>query len=432
MTDLSKANYTDTVKPDIALAERLFTEFYTRTSDVRGVTRISYGLGENIAHSIIRREAEALGLAIKSDPACNQYITLPGQIDGPEIVIGSHLDSVPMGGNFDGAAGVLMGLSVISGFVSSRRLPILPITLMVIRAEESAWFAASYIGSRASFGQLSAQELETVLRAGDGEKLGDAIQAAGGCISEIAKGYSHWSPGDIALFLEPHIEQGPILAQKNIPLGIVTDIRGSLRFRQAICRGTYAHSGATPRETRRDAALAVCKLVVEIDQLWRQFEARGKDLTVTVGEIATDPNEASFSKVAGSVRFSLDIRSNSRAILKAFAVDLQALTRAIEKDHDVIFDLGPRTSTASAKMHSSIVSRLDQAATEINVPILKMPCGAGHDAATFANLGVPTGMLFLRNENGSHNPDEYMNLSDFSDGAKLLMRFCMQPPDIAK
>ncbi len=432
MTDLSKANDTDTIKPDIALAERLFTEFYTRTSDVRGVTRISYGLGENIAHSIIRREAEALGLAIKSDPACNQYITLPGQSDGPEIVIGSHLDSVPMGGNFDGAAGVLMGLSIISGFVSSRRLPILPITLMVIRAEESAWFAASYIGSRASFGQLSAQELETVIRAGDGEKLGDAIQAAGGCISEIAKGYSHWSPGDIALFLEPHIEQGPILAQKNIPLGIVTDIRGSLRFRQAICRGTYAHSGATPREARRDAALAVCKLVVEIDQLWRQFEARGKDLTVTVGEIATDPNEASFSKVAGSVRFSLDIRSNSRAILKAFAVDLQVLTRAIEKDENVILDLGPRTSTESAKMHSSIVSRLDQAATEIKVPILKMPCGAGHDAATFANLGVPTGMLFLRNENGSHNPDEYMSLSDFSDGAKLLMRFCMQPPDIAK
>ena len=406
--------------------------FYARTLDIRGVTRISYGLGENIAHSIIRREAEALGLAIKSDPACNQYITLPGQIDGPEIVIGSHLDSVPMGGNFDGAAGVLMGLSIISGFVSSRRLPILPITLMVIRAEESAWFAASYIGSRASFGQLSAQELETVIRAGDGEKLGDAIQAAGGCISEIAKGYSHWSPGDIALFLEPHIEQGPILAQKNIPLGIVTDIRGSLRFRQAICRGTYAHSGATPREARRDAALAVCKLVVEIDQLWRQFEARGKDLTVTVGEIATDPNEASFSKVAGSVRFSLDIRSNSRAILKAFAVDLQVLTRAIEKDENVIFDLGPSTSTKSAKMHSSIVSRLDQAATEIKVPILKMPCGAGHDAATFANLGVPTGMLFLRNENGSHNPDEYMSLSDFSDGAKLLMRFCMQPPDIAK
>ena len=105
---------------------------------------------------------------------------------------------------------------------------------------------------------------------------------------------------------------------------------------------------------------------------------------------------------------------------------------SIEKDQNVVLDLGPRTSTATAKMHSSIVSRLDQAATEIKVPILKMPCGAGHDAATFANLGVPTGMLFLRNENGSHNPDEYMNLSDFSDGAKLLMRFCMQPPDIAK
>ncbi|MDG2405217.1 MAG: hydantoinase/carbamoylase family amidase [Paracoccaceae bacterium] len=432
MNDPSPARDNMDILPDIALAERLFVELRNRTSDTRGVTRTSYGTGEHVAHAIVRREAEALGLVIETDPACNQYITLPGQTDAPGIVIGSHLDSVPMGGNFDGAAGVLMGLSVISGLAAVDRVPPLSITLMAIRAEESAWFSASYIGSRAAFGRLDAQELDTVVRAGDGATLGKAIAAAGGRVDEIAAGHRHWSPDDIGVFLEPHIEQGPMLTLKGMPLGIVTDIRGSLRFRHAVCNGAYAHSGTTPREVRRDAALAVSKLVVEINQLWRQFEKQGMDLTVTVGEIATDPEEASFSKVAGLVRFSLDIRSNSRAALEEFAIELEALTVAIEKNQNVNFDFGPRTSTAPAEMHPAVVAGLRQAATTLEMPTLKMPCGAGHDAAIFASLGVSTGMLFLRNENGSHNPDEHMEMADFSAGAKVLMRFCLSPPDITK
>ena len=140
MNDPSPAHGNSALLPDIALAERLFTELRDRTSDTRGVTRMSYGPGEEIAHAIVRREAEALGLAVDTDAACNQYVTLPGQSDAPGIVIGSHLDSVPLGGNFDGAAGVLMGLSVLSGLVAAGRVPPRSITVMAIRAEESAWF----------------------------------------------------------------------------------------------------------------------------------------------------------------------------------------------------------------------------------------------------------------------------------------------------
>ncbi len=420
------------IPPDIALAERLFAELRRQTADTRGVTRMSYGPGEEIAHAIVRREAEALGIGSETDAACNQYMTLPGQADAPGIVIGSHLDSVPKGGNFDGAAGVLMGLSVLSGLVNAGRVPPWPITVMAIRAEESAWFSASYIGSRAAFGRLTAQELDTVVRAGDGVTLRQAIAMAGGQVDDVALGGGHLAPEDVAVFLEPHIEQGPVLAAKGIPLGIVTDIRGSLRFRRAVCHGTYAHSGTTPRGVRRDAVLAVSQLVVELDQLWRRFQAQGKDLSVTFGEVATDPEEASFSKVAGLVRFSLDIRSNSLASLDEFAVELKAKAATIQNDRSVRFDFGPHTSTVPTRMHPAVIAGLRQSASEARQPALDMPCGAGHDAATFAGLGVPTGMLLLRNQNGSHNPDEHMDVNDFSAGAEVLMRFCLSPPDVPK
>lgn len=428
----SSANGNSTLLPNVALAERLFSELRDRTSDTRGVTRMSYGPGEEIAHAIFRREADALGLAVDTDAACNQYATLRGKSDAPGIVIGSHLDSVPLGGNFDGAAGVLMGLSVLSGFIAADRVPPRSITVMAIRAEESAWFSASYIGSRASFGCLRAEELEHVTRAGDGVDLRQAITAAGGRVDDLAAGIGHWKPEDIGMFLEPHIEQGPVLALNDIPLGVVTEIRGSRRCRKAVCKGEYAHSGATPRMARKDAVNAVASLVVKLDELWRQFEANGKDLTVTVGEIATDPEEASFSKVAGQVQFSLDIRSNCRTTLDAFEAELTSVTKAIEKDLQVDFDLGPRTSTTPAKMHPAVIANLRHAADVVQQPIIEMPCGAGHDAATFAGLGIPTGMLFIRNENGSHNPDEHMDIDDFSAGARVLMQFCLSPPDMQK
>ena len=432
MNDTAATLKNPEIAPDITLATRLFDELRNRTSDARGVTRMSYGPGEEIAHAILRREAKALGLAVETDAACNLYLTLPGQRDVSGIVIGSHLDSVPMGGNFDGAAGVLMGLSVLSGIVAAGRVPPRPIIVMAIRAEESAWFSASYIGSRAAFGLLSAQDLDTVVRAGDGVTLGAAIACAGGNVDDVAAGIAHWSPADVGIFLEPHIEQGPVLASSDLPLGIVTDIRGSLRYRHAVCHGAYGHSGTTPRLARRDAVLATSALVSGLDQLWRGYEAQGKDLTVTVGEIATDPEEASFSKVAGLVRFSLDIRSNSRATLDKVAIELKALAASIEKDRNVSFDLGPRTSSTPARMRSAVIDGLRQAADELRQPVLEMPCGAGHDAATFAGLDIPTGMLFLRNTNGSHNPDEHMDIGDFAVGASLLMRFCLSPPDIPK
>ncbi len=422
---------TPSAMPDISLASRLFDAFRSGTSSApgAGVTRASYGEGEALAHTIVRREAEALGLQIETDSACNLYMTMPGADTGPRIIVGSHLDSVPNGGNYDGAAGVLAGLAVVSGLIQAQVTPPRDITVMAIRAEESAWFGSSYIGSRAAFGLLTGDDLDTVIRAGDGLALGQAIAAAGGAPATLREGAAFLHPSDILCFIEPHIEQGPILINAKRPIGIVTGIRGSFRYRHAFCRGSYAHSGATPRHDRQDAIRALAELVTRLDALWQRLEDEGADLTVTFGQVETDPKEASFSKVAGLARFSLDIRSSASDTLDRVSTELARLTEDIAARHRVRFELGPRTGSDPAQMHDALGRTMLGIAREMSVDALEMPCGAGHDAATFASMGVPTGMIFLRNANGSHNPDEHMEIADFGIGAELLMRLCLQAGD---
>lgn len=413
---------------DIGLAERLFDELRQRTSTDRGITRASYGLGEQIAHDMVRREARKLGLDVSSDAAGNLYMTMKGREAGPAIFIGSHLDSVPMGGNFDGAAGVLLGLSVLSGYVGARIRPLRDITVMAIRAEESTWFGASYIGSRAAFGLLSAEELDHVKRSSDQIPLGAAVDAAGGDTAALRAGNAFLDATKIALFIEPHIEQGPVLLERRLPVGIVTGIRGSFRYRDARCVGTYAHSGATPREYRQDAVRATAALVVELDEAWTRLSREGADLVVTFGQFFTDPAEAAFSKIAGQVSFSLDVRSEESQTLDRMKTILSDIRAKIEAEHGVRFELGSLTASTPARMDKNLVNALSDLAQKLDIETQTMACGAGHDAAVFASAGVATGMVFIRNAHGSHNPEEQMEMADFAEAARLLSALCLDLP----
>lgn len=413
---------------DIDLAIRLFDELRERTGTGRGITRMSYGLGEQIAHDMVRREARKLGLVGETDAACNLYLTLRGREPGPAIFIGSHLDSVPMGGNFDGAAGVLAGLAVISGFVKAGIRPPRDITLMAIRAEESTWFGASYIGSRSAFGLLTADELDQVKRSSDQISLGRAIDAAGGDTARLRAGQGFLDPANIAMFIETHIEQGPALIERGLPVGVVTGIRGSFRYRNARCIGAYAHSGATPREYRQDAVRGASALVMEMEAIWSDLDRQGDDLVVTFGQFQTDPAEAAFSKIAGKLAFSLDVRSQEPTTLnRAHGLLMEAVSR-VEQTYNVRFELGRRTESKAAAMDRGIVAGLEAFAHDQGIATTKMACGAGHDAAVFAGAGVPTGMIFIRNANGSHNPDEQMDIADFAEAARLLSALCLDPP----
>ena len=419
----------ENASPDVPLAGWLFEELRRRTGTAEGITRASYGSGEAIAHAIVRREAEALGLAVAEDAALNLYATLPGRERGPITVVGSHLDSVPLGGNFDGAAGVLMGLSVLAGFRRAGVRPRRDVTVMAIRAEESTWFNASYIGSRAALGLLSAEAVDTAVRSDNGRTLADCLSAAGGDPEVLRRGDAFLDPRSIGAFVEPHIEQGPCLVERGLPVGIVTGIRGSFRHREARCLGAYAHSGATPRAARQDAVSAVAALITALNALWTDLAERGEDLAITVGQISTDPAEHAFSKVAGRVDFALDVRSQSPGTLDRVRFALGGLVSAVEREHRVACALGPLTGTEPARMDEAVVAALSEASWASGLDSPPMACGAGHDAAVFAGAGVPTGMLFIRNEHGSHNPREAMALEDFAAAAAVLSRFCFDPPE---
>ncbi len=423
-------NELDGASPDIGLAERLFDEFRRATHDGKGITRMSYGPGEAFAHDRVRELARELDLETAEDAGCNLYLTCRGQEPGPAIMVGSHLDSVPAGGNYDGLAGVAMGLAVLAGFRRGGVLPRRDVTVIVTRAEESTWFPGSFIGSRAAFGRLGGDELDSLRRHGDGVRLGDAIRAAGGNPERLRAGESFLDPQQVGAFVEPHIEQGPVLLGAGVPVGIVTGIRGSVRFRSAVCRGTYAHSGATPRDARQDAVRATAELVDALDRLWEDMARAGHDLSITVGQFATDPAHHALSKVSGRVDFAVDMRSRSPETLDALRARIGELALEIGARRRVDFDLGPRSGTTPAMMSGWVQDELARAGSLEGVKTLSLACGAGHDAGIFAGMGIPSGMLFIRNENGSHNPDEHMELDDFASAARILSRFCRsaEPP----
>ncbi|MGI4850151.1 MAG: Zn-dependent hydrolase [Janthinobacterium lividum] len=409
-------------EPDLELAAALFDQLRAISAASAGVTRDSYGAGEQGAHDLLATQAAALGLEISTDAALNLYLTLPGRERGmPMVLTGSHLDSVPCGGNYDGAAGVVAGLAVLAGWARAGFVPQCDVCVMAIRAEESNWFPVSYAGSKAALGLLPASALQAQ-RSDNGRSLAAHLLELGGAPDRVAAGEAWLTPQRVACFLELHIEQGPVLLEAGEAVGVVTGICGSRRYRQAHAAGEYAHSGATPRSHRKDAVLAVAQLVLAMQQAWAALEQAGHELTVTVGQFATDAQQSGFSKVAGRVDFCIDIRSRSPATLQAMDQQIAHAVADIGASTGVRFHMGPVTGSREGNMDPGLRAAFHELAQGMDLAVRDMPSGAGHDAAIFADSGIASAMLFVRNANGSHNPDEAMDFADFALATRLLAR----------
>ncbi len=411
-------------QPDLDLAAGLFEQLDRATRQGRGIVRDSYGAGEQAAHDIMRAAAERIGLEVSIDAIGNLTLTLPGaDRRAPRILIGSHLDSVPQGGNFDGAAGVVAGLCALASLRSARFVPSCDVGVMGIRAEESSWFDVSYLGSAGAFGLLDPDCL-SVRRSDNGRTLEATLIERGFDPEAIRQRRRLLEPTQVRAYLELHIEQGPRLVDAGIPAAIVTGIRGCKRFRNARCMGEYGHSGALPRPLRHDAVAATVALLHHLERVWLREEAGGADLLVTTGEIGTDPAMHAPSKVAGETRFVLDLRSVSEDTMSTVAAEALSAAERIGKQYRVTFDLGAATDSPPAVMDARLRSKL---MTLLERP-LEMASGAGHDAAVFAKVGVPSAMILVRNDHGSHNPDEAMALEDFAVGTRALIRLLREFP----
>ncbi len=346
-------------------------------------------------------------------------MTWPGRDrTAPRIIVGSHLDSVPHGGNYDGAAGVIAGLVAVEALQRAGARPACDLTVMAIRAEESVWFAVSYIGSRAALGTLPDGALEATRR-DTGRSLADHIAACGGDPDALRARARHLDPAGLRAYVELHIEQAPSLIEAGCPVGIGTGIPGNFRFPEARIEGADAHVGL-PRRFRRDAALAGADFFTAIDRLWEEQDAAGVAMACTTGRFFTDPATHGMTIIPGSFRFSLDVRAYDEAVLAELERRTDAIVAAVEQRRGVRFHIGKRARAAIGPVDPAITAALEATAARFGIPTLRLGSPASHDAAAFAAAGVPTAMLFIRNANGSHNPDEAMEIDDFMAATTVL------------
>jgi N-carbamoyl-L-amino-acid hydrolase len=406
---------------DVAVAADFLDYLRENSLDPPGVSRASFGPGERMAHARLAEVARGLGLVLQTDFVGNLFVTQPGRDPSlPVVMIGSHLDAVPHGGNFDGAAGVAVGLGVLAGLRRRGARPARGVTLLAIRAEEMSWFPTHYIGSRAGFGLLPADSLENVFRFDSGRSLASHMAEEGFEPERVSKGEASLVAAKIHAYIEPHIEQGPVLVDAGIAVGIVTGIRGNFRYRHCSVRGTYGHAGAVPRVARRDAVMAATAFVQEIEGYWLAQEAASADFVATVGQFFTSANQHTITKIPGEVHFTLDMRSENSAVLMAAHVHLSIKALEIAEARHVSIDLGLHTHAQAATMDGDLRARLRRLAVAHGIPAMELPSGGGHDCATFANQGVPSAMVFIRNDKGSHNPDEAMEIADMAQALRLV------------
>ncbi|MBY3219113.1 hydantoinase/carbamoylase family amidase [Rhizobium laguerreae] len=381
-----------------------------------GYTRPSYSPLETQAHATIAAEAEKLGMTVTRDAASNLFARMPGRDRAaPPLFIGSHLDTVPMGGAYDGVAGVAGAMALAASFAESGAMPPVDLVVTVTRAEESVWFPVSYIGSRAALGRLTAPEMEA-RRADTGEPLAYHMRLEGGDPDAVLNG-----PGlSPASFIEIHIEQGPVLPQANEPFALVDGVRGGLRYRNAGIDGVWAHSGGAPRAERADAVFAFADLVSVLDRHWAAMLCEGLDLAVTFGRVDAASDEHAFAKVPGRLEFVVDIRSGEGTVLQRMDAILKQEIAAIEARRGVLFRLGAQSCSKPAKLSSGLNARIAEGAARLGLAPRTMLSGGGHDAAVFATAGWDSSMLFIRNWNGSHNPDEGMDEKDLAAAVRVL------------
>jgi N-carbamoyl-L-amino-acid hydrolase len=419
MNDMATATLRGAVEAQRGLAVALFDQLRRDGLDEPGVSRDPYGAGEQRGHATVTRAAQDLGLEIENDVAANLYMTLPGRDrSAPRVIVGSHLDSVPHGGNFDGAAGVVAGLV---GIAALQRLGITPqcdITVMGIRAEESIWFQVSYIGSRGALGTLPDGALD-VRRTDNGRTLREHMIECGGDPDAVARRHRHLDPARLRAYLELHIEQAPNLVEAGRSVAICTGIPGNFRYPDAHIEGRHDHVGL-PRRFRHDAAMAGAEFAMAMDALWADYDARGIPMACTIGRFHTDTSTHGMTIVPGAFHFSLDVRAYDETVLAELDGKVDAIIAGVEQRRGVRFHRGAKARAAVGPVDPMIRTTLKNGAAALGLSTLDIGSPASHDAAAFAECGVPMGMIFVRNENGSHNPHEAMEIDDFLDGSAVL------------
>lgn len=375
-----------------------------------GVTRIAFSEAERAAADWLRRRMREAGLVARIDAAGNVIGRL-GPEDWPAVVCGSHIDSVPNGGRLDGALGVLAGLEAARG-VAERGLPGgTALEIVAFSDEEGAHL--SLLGARAFVGDPTLAADIAAARGRDGRPLAETLRGAG--LDPDRLDVAARKPGEIAAYLELHIEQGPVLEHLNVPIGIVDSIVG-VRTGAFVFEGAAAHAGTTPFALRRDALRAAAETIAEA--LDTAETDGGGDLRLTYGRLEIAPGAANV--VPARVRLTEEIRAGSDAAIEATHRRTLAIAEAAGARHGVMPSYRQIGADPPAAMAPRVIAAIEAACADLGVASHRTPSGAGHDAQMLATL-CDAGMIFVPSRGGvSHTPDEATDPDDIALGAEVL------------
>ncbi len=337
----------------------------------------------------------------------------------PVLMAGSHFDTVRDGGRYDGRLGILAPIVAVKHLHSlGERLPF-HLDVVAFAEEEGLRFHTSFLASTALAGQFDFARLEQ--RDAGGVTLREAMIAAGLPGTEEAIGGCAVDPARLLGFVEVHIEQGPVLLERGLPLGTVTSIAGSVRRRIAVA-GTASHAGTTPMPLRRDALAAAAEMVLAVEQRCADPRHASRALVGTVGTIGVP--QGATNVVPGRCEFSLDVRAADDAARDAALADLEAVFARIARDRRVELEMTETMRVPCARCSAPLRQRLADCIEAAGVTPFHLPSGAGHDAMVMARI-TDVCMLFVRCGNGgiSHNPLETLAADDADIAARVLLDF---------
>ncbi|MCG7346445.1 Zn-dependent hydrolase [Sporosarcina sp. ACRSL] len=374
-----------------------------------GVTRFSFTKVEQRAKQLVASYMEEAGMQVREDAVGN----LIGRRDGrradlPAVLIGSHIDTVPHGGKFDGALGVLAGIEVAQTLNEQQIELDHPIEVIAFTDEEGSRFGLGMIGSRAIAGTLTLEQLQQVDQ--DGITIWEAMEQSGLDPQNI--GEAKREPSTVKAYVELHIEQGRVLEKEGLPAGVVSGIAGPYWTKWNIS-GEAGHAGATPMDGRKDPLMAA----TEIMQFMEEQAKKHPATVATVGQISVKPGGVNV--IPGEVEFTLDLRAIDEAIRDAVETNIKATAEQVCLKRDVVLNIEHLQRIKPVPCSNSIQEVIREACRKTGVEPITLPSGAGHDGMQFNEW--PIGMIFIRSKDGiSHNPAEWSSKEDCGKGTKIL------------
>ena len=362
----------------------------------------------------LKEEFKAAGLSVEVDAGGNLIGRTPGTGRGlGALVAGSHSDTVPAGGRFDGMLGLLAALEAAQSIREQQVSLVHPLEVVDFLAEEPSDFGISCIGSRSWAGVLAASDLERTLSSH--VTVASAIESVGGSAERL--GGPIRTKDSVSAYVELHIEQGLVLAERKAEIGVVTAIVG-IRRHEVTVEGRADHAGTTPMFLRRDALVGAAGFVRAVDELARLRPSESPYLVATVGKLSVEPN--AINAVPGSVRMIIEARSTDETALLQFEHELWRRTEGELDDRGLRLTRSLLSQTLPTACSPLIQSTIEEASMAAGFNSTRLPSGAGHDGVFVARI-APMGMIFVPCREGrSHTPEEWAEPGDCANGARVL------------